>query len=69
MGTVNQPKPTPPKSPEPAQRPLQPGQTTASSPDQKTPQRVHPQIPEPESERKEHLHKERREEKENYETE
>lgn len=69
MGTVNQRKPTTPKSPEPAQRPLQPGQATASSPDQMTPQRVNPQMPEPESERKEHLHQERQEEKKNYETE
>ena len=69
MGTVNQPKPTTPKSPEGAQRPLQPGQTTASSPDQTTPQRVNPQMPEPESDREEHLHKGRREEKKNYETE
>lgn len=69
MGTVNQPKPTAPKSPESAQRPLQPGQTTASSPDQMTPQRVNPQMPKPKSEREQRLQKERNEDKKNYETE
>jgi len=71
MGIVNQPKPTTPKSLEPDQRPLQPGQTTASSPDQMTPQRVNPQVPETQSERiagEDHDHP-RREEKKNYETE
>jgi len=69
MGTVNQPKPTTPKSPESGQRPLQPGQTTASSPDQLTPRRVNPQTAEPDTDREEHLHKDRREEKKTYETE
>ena len=69
MGTVNQPKPTTPKSPESAQRPLQPGQTTASSPDQMTPQQVNPQMPEPQAERTEHLHEKRRGAKKDYETE
>lgn len=42
MGTVDQPKPSSPGQIQPEQRPLEPGQTTASSPRQQSPQRVDP---------------------------
>ena len=45
MGTVDQPKPSQPKSPQPEVQPLQPGQTMPSNPRQPSPERVNPQTP------------------------
>ena len=39
MGTIDQPKPTEPKAPQPEQRPLQPGQRDTGSPKDASPQR------------------------------
>lgn|GEM_PF-2201912 len=45
MGTINQPKPSSPKSTQPDQRPLEPGQTTSANADQATPERTNMQTP------------------------
>lgn len=45
MGIIDQPKPSEPKSIQPEQRPLQPGQTTGGSTRETTPQRSNPQTP------------------------
>ena len=41
MGTIDQPKPSEPKSPQSEQQPLQPGQSEISGPRSATPQRPH----------------------------
>lgn len=46
MGTIDQPKPSEPRSPQADQRPLQPGQTDAGLNKQETPSRVNLQTPE-----------------------
>jgi hypothetical protein len=46
MGTIDQPKPSSPGSPQPDQRPLEPGQTTSANPRQVTPERPNVQTPE-----------------------
>jgi hypothetical protein len=46
MGTIDQPKPSEPKSPVPNQQPLQPGGTTESGVNSFSPQRNNPQTPE-----------------------
>jgi hypothetical protein len=48
MGTIDQPKPSEPKSPQPAQQPLNPG-AVPSNPNTTTPQRPNPQTPEDQS--------------------
>jgi len=53
MGTIDQPKPSSPGSPQPENRPLEPGQTTASNPRQGTPQRVNPQTPDMQDDQRE----------------
>jgi hypothetical protein len=45
MGTIDQPTPSHPKSPQPEVPPLQPGQTTPANPRTATPERVNPQTP------------------------
>jgi hypothetical protein len=45
MATIDQPKPSEPKSPQQQQRPLQPGQTDSGSPDDATPSRPNFQTP------------------------
>lgn len=46
MGTIDQPKPSEPKSPVPDQRPLQPGQTDDGRMNSMPGQRKNPQTPE-----------------------
>ena len=46
MAIINQPTPSNPKSPEPTQRPLQPGQTPTGVPTDAPPQRPNFQTPE-----------------------
>ena len=53
MGTIDQPKPSSPGSPQPENRPLEPGQTTASNPRQGSPQRVNPQTPDMQDDQRE----------------
>lgn len=45
MGTINQPTPSNPKSPQPDQQPLQPGGPQVSRPDSTDPQRSNQQTP------------------------
>jgi hypothetical protein len=49
MGTINQPKPSSPKSPQPEQSPLEPGQTTSANPDRVSPERTNFQTPDSQS--------------------
>lgn len=45
MGTIDQPKPSEPKSIQPESRPLQPGQTPSGGAHDASPQRPNPQTP------------------------
>jgi hypothetical protein len=45
MGTINQPTPSSPKSPQPDQQPLQPGGVEVSRPNSADPARVNHQTP------------------------
>lgn len=45
MGTINQPTPSNPKSPQPDQQPLQPGGPQVSRQGSANPQRPNPQTP------------------------
>lgn len=45
MGTIDQPKPSEPKSIQPEQRPLHPGQTSVGDTRETTPSRKNPQTP------------------------
>lgn len=51
MGTINQPTPGNPKSPQPDQQPLQPGGPQVSRPDSTNPQRPNPQTPDTQDEK------------------
>jgi len=51
MGTINQPTPSNPKSPQPDSQPLQPGGTTTSRPNTVDPERPNPQTPDTQREK------------------
>lgn len=51
MGTIDQPKPSAPKSPQPDQQPLQPGGIEQTRPNSADPQRVNYQSPDTQHEK------------------
>ncbi|MFP5247841.1 MAG: hypothetical protein ACLGH0_14200 [Thermoanaerobaculia bacterium] len=51
MGTINQPTPSNPKSPQPDTQPLQPGGPKVSRGNSADPQRVNPQTPDSQSDK------------------
>ena len=51
MGTIDQPKPSQPKSPQPDQQPLQPGGPTASRSNTADPKRPNVQTPDTQREK------------------
>ena len=51
MAIINQPKPTEPKSPQPEQQPLQPGEGPRSRSTSADPKRPNPQTPDTQEER------------------